>query len=335
MTYERIAACLGASFESLPDEAAHGLPLYRGKVRDVVRGKGRLLLVASDRISAFDRVLSSVPYKGEVLARIAAYWFEQTADIVPNHVIARPARALTASGAPGELVGTGRATLVAEATMLPLEVVVRGYLAGSSWRDYQAGRPVSGIALPRGLACNEKFPVPIITPSRKAASGHDEPVSRADIIAEGLVSEELWREVERVSLALFRRGQELASRGGLILADTKYEFGLVDGRLTLCDEIHTPDSSRYWWADSYRARFEAGEPPRELDKEPFRRWLLERGFRGEGEAPRIPDAVRAETAWRYIQAYEAIVGEAFEPIAVEPQAETALLARIVEERLLA
>jgi len=325
MTRERVAERLGSTFESLPDESARGLPVYRGKVRDVVLGGKNLLLVASDRISAFDRVLSSVPCKGEVLARIASFWFEATADLAPNHVLAGPG-----SG----LAGTGRATLARRAEMLPLEVVVRGYLSGSAWRDYQAGRPVSGIALPGGLAFNEKFPVPIITPSSKESSGHDRPLSRAELLAEGLVTEEVWREVERVSLALFRRGQEVAARGGLILADTKYEFGLVDGKLTLCDEIHTPDSSRYWWAESYASRYQTHDPQRELDKEPFRRWLVERGFSGDGEPPRIPDAVRVETSWRYLQAFEAITGENFEPIGVDPQSESAAIARIVEERLL-
>lgn len=328
MTKESVAERLGSAFESLPDEAARGLPLYRGKVRDVVLGESLVLLVASDRISAFDRILSTVPCKGEVLSRIAAFWFEATSDIVPNHVVAGP------SQGPGGLSGTGRATLVRRAEMLPLEVVVRGYLSGSAWRDYEAGRPVSGIRLPKDLSFNEKFPVPILTPSSKEAEGHDRPLSREEILSSGLVPPETWLEVERISLALFRRGQELAAKGGLILADTKYEFGLVDGRLTLCDEIHTPDSSRYWWADSYAARFAAADPQRELDKEPFRRWLAERGFMGEGEPPAIPDEVRVETAWRYVQAYEAITGSSFEPLGSDPQAEARALGRIVEERLL-
>ena len=323
MTRERVEASLGAAYESLPEDAAGGHEVYRGKVRDVVAGKDSLLLVASDRISAFDRILSTVPFKGELLTRIAAFWFAATKDIVPTHVVAGP----------GELAGTGRACLARKAGMLPLEVVVRGYLTGSAWRDYKAAKPISGISLPGGLRYNEKFPVPIITPSTKEASGHDRPVSSAEIVSSGLVEEGLWREVERVSLAVFRRGQELAAAAGLILVDTKYEFGLVDGRLTLCDEIHTPDSSRYWWADGYHKHFEAGDAQAELDKEPFRRWLLDRGFKGDGEAPAIPDPVRAETAWRYVQAYETITGDFFEPLGSGPQAETAALARIVAERL--
>lgn len=323
MTGERLESSLGKAFERLPESAAAGHEVYRGKVRDVVLGREGLLLVASDRISAFDRVLSTVPFKGEVLSRIAAFWFRNTGDIIANHVVAGP----------GELAGTGRACLARRAEMLPLEVVVRGYLTGSAWRDYQANKPISGIRLPEGLAFNEKFPVPIITPSTKEAAGHDRPVSREEILSGGLVDRELWLEVEKAAVALFRRGQELAARVGLVLVDTKYEFGLVDGKLTLCDEIHTPDSSRYWWASGYASRFAAGEAQKELDKEPFRRWLVERGFMGDGEAPDIPAAVRVETSVRYIQAYETITGEIFEPFASDPQAEAEALARIVVERL--
>ncbi|MGO8692114.1 MAG: phosphoribosylaminoimidazolesuccinocarboxamide synthase [Rectinemataceae bacterium] len=325
MTPEALLEGLDRSFERLPDETAGGLPLYRGKVRDVVRGEVSLLLVASDRISAFDRVVATVPYKGEVLARVSGWWFARCADIVPNHLLP--------GGSPEELGGTGRAMLVRRLDMLPIEVVVRGYLSGSAWRDYAAGRPVSGIEFPPGLAKNEKFPVPLVTPSTKEEGGHDRPLSRSEILARGIVSEKLWDEIERAAIALFRRGQEIAAGSGLILADTKYEFGLDAGRLVLGDEIHSPDSSRYWWSDSYLTRFFAEEDQRELDKEPFRRWLSSRGFTGEGIVPEIPAQVRAETAMRYIQAYEAITGESFEPIGVDPESETGALARIVRERL--
>lgn len=325
MTRDEIDVRLGGAFPTLPEQAAEGLPVYRGKVRDVVRGQDKLLLVASDRLSAFDRILTTVPFKGEILSRISAWWFSRTADIVPNHVLP--------GGLPEELPGTGRATLVRKAEMLPLEVVVRGYLAGSAWRDYQAGRPISGIRLPAGLTRNEKFPVPLVTPSVKVKDGHDRPVSREEIVDERIVEPELWAEVERAALALFRRGQELVAANGLILVDTKYEFGLADGKLILADEMHSPDSSRYWYAESYYRRLQAAEEQRELDKEPFRRWLLERGFSGEGEPPAIPDAVRAETAWRYIQAYEAITGENFAPRSSDLQSETQAIARIVNERL--
>ncbi|HUW42476.1 MAG TPA: phosphoribosylaminoimidazolesuccinocarboxamide synthase [Rectinemataceae bacterium] len=325
MILQAIETALGGCFERLSDEAAGGRELYRGKVRDVVRGEENLLLVASDRISAFDRVIAAVPFKGEVLARISAWWFERCADIVPNHLLG--------GGSPRELGGTGRATLVRRLDMIPLEVVVRGYLSGSAWRDYAAGRPVSGIEFPRGLARNEKFPVPLVTPTTKEEGGHDRPVSRDEILERGIVSEELWEKIERSAVALFRRGQDLAARSGLILADTKYEFGLSEERLFLGDELHSPDSSRYWWADSYQTRFFAGEDQRELDKEPFRRWLSERGFCGDGPVPEIPAKVLVETALRYIQAYEAITGESFEPIGGDAQSETAALARIVRERL--
>jgi phosphoribosylaminoimidazole-succinocarboxamide synthase len=323
MTRERIEENLGAAFERLPESAAPGRTIYRGKVRDVVMGADRLLLVASDRLSAFDRILAVVPFKGEVLSRTAAYWFKKTEDIIPNHLVAGP----------GDLAGTGRVCLVKRAQMLPLEVVVRGYLTGSAWRDYKANKPISGIRLPEGLSFNEKFPVPLITPSTKEASGHDRAVSREELIAQGIVPEDLWRAVESASLALFRRGQELAQAVGLILVDTKYEFGIIDGELCLCDEIHTPDSSRYWWAQSYQSRYDAGEDQKELDKEPFRRWLAEHGFTGEGSAPAIPSAILAETSWRYIQAYETITGEFFEPATLSPQSELDAIARIVKERL--
>jgi len=324
MTEASALAALARAYDGLPEPAARGLPVYRGKVRDVVRGAERLLLVASDRLSAFDRVLSTVPFKGEVLTRIAAWWFARTADIVPNHVLP--------GGSPSEL-GIGRAALVRRAEMIPVEVVVRGYLAGSAWRDYEAGRAVSGIEFPRGMRRDQRLDGPVLTPSTKEEGAHDRPVSGAEIVRSGLVPGRLWAEVEAAALALFRRGQELAARSGLILVDTKYEFGLADGRLTLADEIHTPDSSRYWIAGSYEELFRAGEAQRELDKEPFRRWLMERGFSGDGEAPAIPDPVRALTALRYVQAYERIVGEEFAPMSADFQAETEVLARIVDERL--
>jgi Phosphoribosylaminoimidazolesuccinocarboxamide (SAICAR) synthase len=324
MTGQEIEAALGRVFSSLDERAAGGRPLYKGKVRDVVSGPEALLLVASDRISAFDRVLSTVPFKGEVLSRVSAWWFERCADIVGTHVLP--------DGDPVSL-GVGRATLVRKVEMLPLEVVVRGYLTGSAWRDYSSGGTVSGISLPQGLSRSQRFPTPIITPSTKEEGGHDKPISSAEIVSSGLVPSDLWHEVETASLALFARGQELAARSGLILVDTKYEFGVADGKLVLADELHSPDSSRYWWADGYESRFASSDDQRELDKEPFRRWLAERGFMGEGSVPGIPDAVRIETALRYVQAYEAITGENFSSIGADPQAETQVIARIVSERL--
>jgi phosphoribosylaminoimidazole-succinocarboxamide synthase len=324
MTEARVEAALGLVFPALDASCAGGRPLYAGKVRDVVGGEKALLLVASDRLSAFDRVVSTVPFKGEVLSRVSAWWFERCSDILPNHVLP--------GGDPASL-GLGRATLVRKVEMLPLEVVVRGYLTGSAWRDYSAGKPISGIELPKGLRRNERFPTPIITPSTKEDGGHDKPISGAEIVATGLVGAGLWREVETAALALFARGQELASRSGLILVDTKYEFGLFEGKLVLADELHSPDSSRYWWAEGYDRLFASGSDQRELDKEPFRRYLIERGFSGDGPVPSIPDSVRVETALRYIQAFEAITGEEFESIGSDPQSETRLIARIISERL--
>jgi len=325
MTKEDVEPALEHAFASLDEAEAKGLPVLRGKVRDVVVGEKALLLVASDRISAFDRVLSTIPYKGEVLSRISAWWFERCRDIVPNHMLP--------GGDPASL-GIGRASLVRKVEMLPIEVVVRGFLSGSAWRDYDAGKSVSGIELPRGLSRNERFPVALVTPSTKEKDGHDRPISSAEIVSSGIVGEELWHEVRAAALSLFRRGQELAALSGLILADTKYEFGVSDGRLVLADELHSPDSSRYWRAESYDMLFFSGDDQRELDKEPFRRWLAERGFAGEGPAPAIPDSVRVEAAWRYVQAYEAITGEGFESLGAGFQSEAALIRRIVAERLL-
>jgi phosphoribosylaminoimidazole-succinocarboxamide synthase len=324
MTRDAIKLALGRVFPSLPGFSAGDRPVVRGKVRDVVQGEESLLLVASDRISAFDRVLTTVPFKGEVLSRVSAWWFERCSDIIPNHVLP--------GGDPASL-GIGRAMLARRAEMLPVEVVVRGFLSGSAWRDYSAGRSVSGIALPGGLSLNERFPVPLITPSTKEEGGHDRPISCAEIVSSGLVQEDVWRQVEVAALALFRRGQELAESAGLILVDTKYEFGIADGRLILADELHSPDSSRYWLAESYERLFFSSEAQRELDKEPFRRWLADRGFTGEGSVPEIPDTVRLETAWRYVQAFEAITGESFESIGADPQAESEIIARIVSEKL--
>jgi phosphoribosylaminoimidazole-succinocarboxamide synthase len=324
MTRAELDSSLGRAFASLGEAAAGGRRVYRGKVRDVVLGESAILMIASDRISAFDRVLSTVPFKGEVLSRVSAWWFERCADILRNHVIA--------GGDPVSL-GLGRATLARKVEMLPVEVVVRGYLAGSAWRDYSAGKSVSGIPLPQGLSRNERLAEPLVTPSTKESDGHDRPMSEREIVDSGLVSESVWAQVHDKALALFARGSGLSARSGLILVDTKYEFGLAGGELVLADELHSPDSSRYWWARDYERLFRSGEEQRELDKEPFRRWLSERGFTGEGQAPAIPDAVRAETAWRYIQAYEAITGEEFAPIPREPQSEEALAARIIAERL--
>jgi phosphoribosylaminoimidazole-succinocarboxamide synthase len=323
MRREDIALSLGRAFPGIREGDAKGRAVYKGKVRDVVDMGDRILIVATDRISAFDRVLSTVPFKGEVLNRISSFWFGASRGIVPNHLVSDAELGLPLSSR------TGRAVVARKAEMLPVEVVVRGYLSGSAWRDYSSGRPVSGISLPGGLRMNEAFPSALLTPSTKESSGHDLPVSGKEIVERGLVEEGLWAQVERAAAAVFARGQEIAAKNGLILVDTKYEFGLIDGKLALCDEVHTPDSSRYWYADSYRGLFERGEKQRELDKEHFRRWLMERGFKGDGEAPEITDEIRIETAERYIKAFETITGEKFEPVADSPEAEREFLLSIL------
>lgn len=269
-----------------------------GKVRDLYRQSGRRLLVATDRISAFDRVIGTIPFKGQVLNQLSAWWFEHTADLVQNHIIAVPDPCVT---------------VAYEAVPLPVEVVVRGYLTGvtstSLWMLYSQGvsKPY-GLDLPPGLEKDARLPAPVITPTTKAAKGeHDERLTSDEVVSRGLVDAALWAQVQEAALALFARGTELAARGGLILVDTKYEFGLVDGRLCVIDEIHTPDSSRYWEASAW-----PGEV-RELDKEYVRKWLKSFGYSGDGPAPPLPDDVRVEAARRYIQAYERLTGQTFIP----------------------
>jgi phosphoribosylaminoimidazole-succinocarboxamide synthase len=325
----RAAASLEGVYDGVSDaEIPEGASLYRGKVRDVLGSGDRVLLVASDRISAFDRVLSTIPWKGEILSRISAWWFENTADLVPNQLLA-PAEL----GGLDPLAATGRAVAARRCDMVPVELVVRSYLTGSAWRDYQAGRPVSGIKLPSGLRYCQAFPSPLITPSTKEDSGHDLPMSPAEIVSSGRVEPDLWTQIEKYALALFGRGQELAAARGLILVDTKYEFGLSNGKLLVADEIHTPDSSRYWYASDYSSRFASGLQQRELDKETFRRWLVDHGFSGDGEVPDITDEVRIQTAVRYAQAFEAITGEEFQPIHQSAHAARIALASMVREVL--
>ncbi len=278
------------------------LPLGRkagGKVRDRYDVGDKLFLVTTDRISAFDRVLTTIPFKGQVLNQTSAYWFAQTRDIVPNHVIDVPD--------PNVLVAR-------KLRILPVEVVIRGYLTGSAWRDYRSGNTVSGVTLPGGMKKDERFETPLFTPSTKAEEGHDEPISEQAIVETGLLEAATLHEVKETALQLFSRGTELAARNGLILVDTKYEFGLdEDGKVILADEIHTPDSSRYWYADTYETRLAEGRDQRMLDKEYLRQWLIrEKDWMGEGDIPRIPDEVRVEVARRYIRAYEEITGQDFD-----------------------
>jgi phosphoribosylaminoimidazole-succinocarboxamide synthase len=280
-----------------------------GKVRDcyVIKGENgshaKRVLITSDRLSAFDKILTTIPFKGQLLNKMASFWFEQTKDIIENHVISHP---------------HPNVFIAREVEILPIEVVVRGFLAGSAWRDYQAGRDVSGIKLPAGMKKSQRFEMPIITPSTKAPSGtHDEPISSKQIVATGVVEKDVWSQVEHTALALFERGQTIALERGLILVDTKYEFGLIaneDGnkKLVLADEIHTQDSSRYWVAESYQDRFENDIDPEMLDKEFVRRHLMERyNYMGDGPKPVFEDEFRIEIALKYIDACERITGKEF------------------------
>ena len=276
--------------------------LYVGKVRDVYDIDGRyLVMVASDRISAFDVVLPrGIPYKGQVLNQIAAKFLDATADIVPNWKIASP---------------DPMATVGVRCEPLKVEMVIRGYLAGHAWREYRAGkRALCGVPLPEGMKENQRFDSPIITPTTKASEGHDLDVARDEIIAQGLVSEADYELLEQYTRAVFARGAQMAAEKGLILVDTKYEFGKRDGRIYLIDEIHTPDSSRYFYADGYDERFAKGEQQKQLSKEFVRQWLIENGFQGrEGEnAPEMTDEYVSQVSNRYIELYENITGETFQ-----------------------
>ena len=277
--------------------------IYKGKVRDVYSiGDDLLVMVASDRISAFDHILpKGIPFKGEVLTGIAATFLRATADIVPNWLVATP----------DPVVSVG-----VRCNPYPVEMVIRGYLAGHAWREYKAGRRVlCGVTMPEGMKENDRFPQPIITPATKATEGHDLDISREDIIAQGIVAEAEYVQMEDYTRKLFQRGTEMAAAKGLILVDTKYEFGNHNGTVMLIDEIHTPDCSRYWYASDLDERLAAKEAPRMLDKEFLRTWLLAKGFKGDGAAPEIPNEVRAELGRRYLELYEVLVGE---PLKVHP-----------------
>lgn len=277
--------------------------VYHGKVREVYDIKGEYLaMVVSDRISAFDVVLpKGIPYKGQVLNQIAARFLDATQDIVPNWKIATP----------DPMVTVGH-----KCETYPVEMIVRAYLTGSSWREYQKGaRTICGVAIPDGMKEHEAFPQPILTPTTKAVLGaHDENISREEIIAQGLVDEDEYKKLEEYSLALFKRGSEMADKMGLILVDTKYEFGKKDGQIYLIDEIHTPDSSRYFYKEGYQERFDAGENQKQLSKEFVREWLMDNGFKGEDgqEVPEMTDEKTTEISERYIELYEKIIGEPFE-----------------------
>jgi phosphoribosylaminoimidazole-succinocarboxamide synthase len=275
---------------------------YEGKVRDTYRDGDTLTLVTTDRISSFDHVLpQAIPFKGQVLNQLAAFFFEETAEVVPNHVQAVPDPNITVGMA---------------CTPIPIEFVVRGYLAGHAARTYQRGaRVLCGQPLPDGLREGEQLPNPIVTPATKAETGHDEDITPDEAVSRGLVDADTYATLEQAALDLFARGTEIAAARDLILVDTKYEFGRdANGQLRLIDEVHTPDSSRYYEADGYEERLQRGEPQKQLSKEFVREWLMEQGFRGrEGETmPDLPDAFRIEIAQRYIDLYERLAGQPFE-----------------------
>ena len=277
-----------------------------GKVRDWYDlADGKRLIITTDRLSAFDRILATVPYKGQVLNQLSAWWFEQTQDMIPNHIVSLP---------------DPNAAVVQVAAPFPVEVIVRGYITGVTttalWYRYTQGeRNIYGYEFPEGLRKNQALPQPIITPTTKGGiTGHDERLTCAEVIENGLLDQQTWDQVQSVALAIFRRGQAVARKAGIILVDTKYEFGCAaDGSVVLIDEVHTPDSSRFWKADTYERRFAAGEDPENFDKEFVRLAYAKKGYRGDGEIPSVPDELWVSASERYMQIYEMLTGKAFLP----------------------
>ena len=312
---------MGVELALLKEQCAHtleradfggtGVKRIEGKVRDnYVRGDRRAIVV-TDRVSAFDRVFGTIPFKGQVLNQLAAFWFGRTAKLAPNHLLEVPDPAVS---------------IVRECSVLPVEFVYRGYLTGSTntsiWTSYARGdRRYCGHVLPDGLSKHQKLPEPLLTPTTKAEQGaHDELTSREELIASGVISADLYDRAASLARRLFDEGTTWAASRGLILVDTKYEMGLDPaGELVLIDEVHTPDSSRYWYLESYERTQSAGKDPEALDKEYLRRWLSEQGFRGEGTPPVVPDDVRCEAARRYIAAYELVTGLEFKPACEPPE----------------
>ncbi len=283
--------------------SASGLgSIKSGKVRDWFVKDNLRFLVATDRISAFDRVLGHIPFRGAVLNKLSAFWFDKTRDIVKNHMIG---------------IINPYMMLVTECKPLPVEVIVRGYITGvtdtSLWKKYSNGeRLMYGIKFPNGLVKNQKLGKPVVTPTTKAATGHDQPITAKEIVNKKLVSPAIWQQIEKVALKLFEKGSQIAEKGGLILADTKYEFGLdKKGKLVLIDEIHTPDSSRFWLKSTYKERFKKGEEVENYDKEVMRIWFKDHGYSGEGKAPKMSSDIIVKVAQRYMEVYEMLTGEKF------------------------
>ncbi|MFT4092822.1 MAG: phosphoribosylaminoimidazolesuccinocarboxamide synthase [Niabella sp.] len=294
---------------------------YRGKVRDVYTINNRLLvMIASDRISAFDVILPRpIPYKGQVLNQIAAYMLHATKDICKNWLLETP---------------TANSSVGYKCEPFKIEMVVRGHLTGHAWRTYQSGKKVlCGVAMPENMKENDAFPTPIITPSTKASEGHDEDISKEEIIAQGLATAAEWEQLETLALHLFKRGQELALKQGLILVDTKYEFGKLNGEIVLMDELHTPDSSRYFYADGFEARQQNGERQKQLSKEFVREWLIENNFMGkEGQqVPEMSDEWISTISQRYIELYEKVVGQKFVPQHVSDEEQVAQISKTLQK----
>jgi phosphoribosylaminoimidazole-succinocarboxamide synthase len=277
---------------------------FQGKVRDIWDVGDERLIVSTDRQSAFDIVLGTIPYKGEVLTQMAAWWFDRLDDIIPHHLIDMP---------------DPQVMRVKRAKVWPVEMVIRGFITGVTqtalWYNYEQGqREIYGLQFPDGLRKNERLPEAVITPTTKAESGqHDEKLTREEILEREIVPREVYLQMEAATHAIFARGQKMAEERGLILVDTKYEFGDVDGELTLIDEVHTVDSSRFWMLDSYEERFKAGEEPATFDKEFLRRWYVDQGYRGDGAPPAMPADLAERMGQRYTQAYEQLTGTTFTP----------------------
>ncbi len=272
---------------------------YSGKVRENYYMENEIIMITTDRVSAFDHILGTIPFKGEVLTQIAKFWFEKTSKMVPNHYIGNP---------------DPQVLLTKRAEPLPIEIIIRGYLTGSLWRDYSKGIDDQyGFKIDAGMKKDQKFLEPIITPTTKAEYGmHDEPISKEEIVSK-LVDKDIYEKAESYAMDLFLEGQKWANQQGLILVDTKYEFGMIDGELHVIDEIHTPDSSRYWMKDEYNERFNNGQNQLMLDKENVRQWLIEKGFSGEGTPPELSDEIRILLSEKYMELYKVLVGEEFQP----------------------
>jgi len=291
---------------------------HRGKVRDNYVIGDRRILIATDRLSAFDRVVGCIPYKGQVLNQLSSFWFEAIADVAPSHMLDTP---------------DPNVMLAKEGEPFPVEIIVRGYITGvtttSLWYNYERGeREMYGLRLPDGLRKNQALPEPVITPTTRATGigGHDERITPAEILERGVLTPDEWDEISSMALAIFSRGQQIAAQAGIILVDTKYEFARVDGRIALIDEVHTPDSSRFWKADTYQQRFAAGQEPENFDKELVRLWFAEQGYRGDGDPPPLSDDIIVRLSQRYISIFEMLTRQEFSPASypAEPRIEAAL-----------